>query len=140
MCRWVTTCRISQHIRFKLTWLHDDPSRRAHHCRRSQLRILLRKFFINFSPAISDKAVKAIRAEIRSWDLHLRSDKRIEDLSRMFNPKIRGWLQYYGRYYRSACIRRCANWIGRWPAGLSGNTRNCTVIYAGRRIPERGSG
>ena len=51
------------------------------------------KFFINFSPAVSDQAVKAIRAEIRSWNLHSRSDKRIEDLSRMFNPKIRGWLQ-----------------------------------------------
>ena len=60
------------------------------------------KYFINFSPAVSDKAVKAIRAEIGSWDLHLRSDKRIEDLSRMFNPIIRGRLQYYGRYYRSA--------------------------------------
>jgi RNA-directed DNA polymerase len=60
------------------------------------------KFFINFSPAVSDKAVKAIRAEIRSWNLHLRSDKSIEDLSRMFNPIIRGWLQYYGRFYRSA--------------------------------------
>ena len=51
------------------------------------------KYFINFSPAVSDKAVKAIRAEIRHWNLHLRSDKSIEDLSRMFNPKIRGWLQ-----------------------------------------------
>ena len=39
--------------------------------------------------------------EIRSWNLHLRSDKTIEDLSRMFNPVIRGWLQYYGRFYRS---------------------------------------
>src|SRR5260370_14592722 len=39
------------------------------------------KFFINFSPAVSDQAVKAIRAEIRSWNLHLRSDKSIEDLS-----------------------------------------------------------
>jgi hypothetical protein len=47
------------------------------------------KYFINFSPAVSDEAVKAIRAEIRSWNLHLRSDKRIEDLSRMFNPIIR---------------------------------------------------
>jgi len=46
--------------------------------------------------------VKAIRAEIRGWNLHLRSDKSIEDLSRMFNPIIRGWLQYYGRFYRSA--------------------------------------
>ena len=68
--------------------------------RRSKNRF--EKYFINFSPAISDRAVKAIRAEIRSWKLHLRSDKSIEDLSRMFNPKIRGWLQYYGRYYRSA--------------------------------------
>ncbi len=59
------------------------------------------KFFINFCPAVSDKAVKAIRAEIRRWNLHLRSDKSIEDLSRMFNPIIRGWLQYYGRFYRS---------------------------------------
>jgi RNA-directed DNA polymerase len=50
----------------------------------------LGKYFISFSPAVSDKAVKVIRAEIRSWDLHLRSDRRIEDLSRMFNPKIRG--------------------------------------------------
>jgi hypothetical protein len=41
------------------------------------------KYFINFSPAVSDKAVKAIRAEIRGWNLHLRSDKSIEDLSRM---------------------------------------------------------
>ena len=75
--------------------------------RRSKNRF--EKYFINFSPAISDRAVKAIRAEIRSWKLHLRSDKSIEDLSRMFNPKIRGWLQYYGRYYRSAL----------YPPGLS---------------------
>src|SRR3989454_6089401 len=75
------------------------------------------KFFINFSPAVSDKAVKAIRAEIRSWDLHRRSDKRIEDLSRMFNPKIRGWLQYYGRYYRSALyppMRQLDRSLARW--------------------------
>ena len=46
--------------------------------------------FINFSPAISDEAGKSIRTEIRSWNLHLRSDKAIENLSRMFNPIIRG--------------------------------------------------
>jgi RNA-directed DNA polymerase len=51
------------------------------------------KCFVNFSPAVADKAVKAIRAEIRSWNLHLRSDQSIEDLARMYNPIIRGWLQ-----------------------------------------------
>jgi hypothetical protein len=60
------------------------------------------KFFINFSPAVANKAAKAMRDKIRSWNLPRRSDKAIEDLSRMFNPMIRGWVQYYGRYYRSA--------------------------------------
>ena len=59
------------------------------------------KHFINFSPAISEKASKAIRRGIRDWKLHLRSDTSLENLSRMFNPIIRGWFQYYGRFYRS---------------------------------------
>jgi RNA-directed DNA polymerase len=60
------------------------------------------KFFLNFSPAVSNQAAKAIRDTFRSWKLPQRSDKAIDDLSRMFNPIIRGWIQYYGRYYRSA--------------------------------------
>src|SRR6516165_683773 len=59
------------------------------------------KYFIHFSPAISEKASKAIRRTIRGWKLHLRSDTALADLSRMFNPIIRGWFQYYGRFYRS---------------------------------------
>jgi Group II intron, maturase-specific domain len=61
--------------------------------------------------------VKAVRAEIRSWNLHLRSDKSIEDLSRMFNPVIRGWLQYSGRFYRSALyppMRQLDRSLARW--------------------------
>ena len=46
------------------------------------------KFFINFSPAVSNKAAKAIRDQFRSWKLPQRSDKAIEDLSRMFNPSL----------------------------------------------------
>jgi RNA-directed DNA polymerase len=38
-----------------------------------------------------------MRTAMRDWKLHLRSDKSIDDLSRMFNPTIRGWLHYYGR-------------------------------------------
>jgi RNA-directed DNA polymerase len=77
--------------------------------------------------------VKAIRVEIRSWDLHLRSDKRIEDLSRMFNPKIRSWLQYYGRHYRSALYppmrqldRSLARWAERKCKKLRGHLRRAT--------------
>ncbi len=59
------------------------------------------KMFVNFSPAVSDKAGKAIRAEIRSWHIGKRSDKTLNDLANMFNVKVRGWINYYGAFYRS---------------------------------------
>ena len=60
------------------------------------------KHFINFSPAVSDKATKGMRDTMRSWGLQRRSDKTLQDISNMFNPIIRGWINYYGSYYKSA--------------------------------------
>lgn len=59
------------------------------------------KFFINFTPAVSNKAKKAMRQTVHNWRIHLKPDKTLEDLSRMFNPIIRGWINYYGRFYKS---------------------------------------
>lgn len=60
------------------------------------------KNFVNFTPAICKRAANSIRKEIRSWGIHLRSDKNITDLARMFNAKVQGWVNYYGKYYKSA--------------------------------------
>ena len=59
------------------------------------------KNFINFTPAVSHKAKKAMRQTIHDWWMHLKPDKTLEDLSRMFNAVIRGWINYYGRFYKS---------------------------------------
>ena len=59
------------------------------------------RYFVSFTPAISDKAAKSIRCTIRSWRIHLMSDESIVELSRIFNPILRGWINYYGNYYRS---------------------------------------
>jgi RNA-directed DNA polymerase len=59
------------------------------------------KCFINFSPAVSNAASKAMRQTIRSWRMQLKSDLKIDDLSRMFNPVVRGWINYYGCFYKS---------------------------------------
>ncbi len=75
------------------------------------------KNFVNFTPAISREAENRIRKEIRSWKIHLRSDKNITDLARMFNAKVQGWVNYYGRYYKSAMypfLRNIERFLIRW--------------------------
>jgi RNA-directed DNA polymerase len=91
------------------------------------------KYFVSFLPAISDKAAKAIREEIRGWKLQLRSDKSLEDLARMFNPILRGWMQYYGKYYRSmlhpvfrSLNRRLVRWACRKYKKLRDHQRRAT--------------
>lgn len=75
------------------------------------------KMFVNFTPAISPRAAKRIKEEIRSWKIHLRSDKDIADLARMFNKQVQGWVNYYGRYYKSAMypyLRNIERFLNRW--------------------------
>jgi len=62
------------------------------------------KDFVNFSPAVSNDAGKARRQKTRSWGLQERSDKSLADLSRRFKPLLRGWMTYYGRFYKSAML------------------------------------
>jgi group II intron reverse transcriptase/maturase len=60
------------------------------------------RFFVGFNPGISAKSATAIRQTMRNWRLHLRSDLSLEEIARMVNPVLRGWINYYGVYYRSA--------------------------------------
>ena len=75
------------------------------------------KTFVNFTPAISKNAANRIKKEIRSWKIHLRSDKNLTDLARMFNAQVQGWINYYGRYYKSAMypfLRNIERFLIRW--------------------------
>lgn len=75
------------------------------------------KIGVSFSPAVSNKALKAIRQTVRRWSLHERSDKSLDDLARMFNAHIRGWINYYGRFYPSALyptLRHIDVILARW--------------------------
>jgi RNA-directed DNA polymerase len=57
--------------------------------------------FLSFLPAISDKAAKSIRKEIRNWHIAKHGDKSLEDLAKFINPTVYGWINYYGSYYRT---------------------------------------
>jgi RNA-directed DNA polymerase len=56
-------------------------------------------------------------ASIRGWKLQLWSSSSLEDIAKRINPVIRGWLNYYGRYRKSALypiLRQIEHALVRW--------------------------
>lgn len=75
------------------------------------------KKFVGFTPAISSRAMKGIREEIRGWRLHQRSDSNLRELAKKINPQVRGWINYYGMYYKRAIypfIEGVNQYLIRW--------------------------
>ncbi|MFG1955629.1 group II intron reverse transcriptase/maturase [Micromonospora sp. NPDC048830] len=73
--------------------------------------------FTSFLPAISKDARNKIGGEIRSWHLHTRSDLSFVELAKRINPIVAGWMNYYGRFYRSAMsplLMRINAYLVRW--------------------------
>jgi RNA-directed DNA polymerase len=54
--------------------------------------------FTSFLPAISQEAKQAIRQTVHDWHLLWMTNKSLKDLAEKYNPAIRGWLNYYGKY------------------------------------------
>ena len=73
--------------------------------------------FLAFLPAISTDALKRIGEVVRHWRLHRRIYHTWEELAAGINPIVAGWMQYYGRFYRSALYRLLARinaYLVRW--------------------------
>ena len=73
--------------------------------------------FTSWLPAISPEALKATSARLRKMRIHRRTDLSLDDLARWLNPIVAGWMNYYGRYYRSAVsplLQRVNIYLRRW--------------------------
>jgi hypothetical protein len=73
--------------------------------------------FTGFRPAISKDALKKISAEVRSWRLHRWVTSDGSEIARLINPKVRGWMAYYGSFNRAALyplLRRINTYLLRW--------------------------
>jgi len=76
-----------------------------------------RIFAHSFQPAASPKALTSISRTIRRWTLHHRSDKALQELAKMYNPYIQGWINYYGNFYRTQLrptLKRIDLYVIRW--------------------------
>ena len=74
-------------------------------------------FAHSFQPAASPKALTSIGRAIRRWTLHHRSDKALQELAKMYNPYIQGWINYYGNFYRTQLrptLKRIDAYVIRW--------------------------
>ena len=73
--------------------------------------------FTGFAPAISPEALKAISREVRRWRIHRRTRLDLNELAERINPIVRGWMNYYGRFYRSKLyplLKRINAYMVRW--------------------------
>lgn len=96
----------------RIVYCQDDNRPGSHeHCaftflgytfRARQVRTSRGAMFRGFTPAISKDALKRLGAQVKSWRLHRRTELSEADLARRINPIVRGWMNYYGAFYRSA--------------------------------------
>jgi RNA-directed DNA polymerase len=85
------------------------------------------EMFLSFNPAVSKEALKMMSAQVRSWRLHQRTDLSEADLARRINPVVRGWMNYYGAFYRSALyplLTRVNAYVMRWSRNKCKRLRN----------------
>lgn len=73
--------------------------------------------FCSFLPAMSAEALKAKGDRLRGMRIHRRTDLTLDDLAEWLNPITAGWINYYGRFYRTAMIpllQRVSTYLRRW--------------------------
>ena len=92
------------------------------------------QYFVNFSPAIAPKSKKAIFSEIRQRCLHKRSDLSVKELANILNPVVRGWIDYYGSFFKSELLflvhhldKLIYRWVSRKYKKQGGNFKKANI-------------
>jgi RNA-directed DNA polymerase len=70
-------------------------------CRRSVTNTRNKKVFQSFNAAVSSAAKKSMRAKTKETMKNIGTCKSLNDIANVFNPILRGWINYYGRYHKT---------------------------------------
>ncbi|MDP8258580.1 MAG: group II intron maturase-specific domain-containing protein [Candidatus Aadella gelida] len=62
------------------------------------------EYFVGFNPAVSNDAKKLLRKKVKNLVVRYRSKAKLEDLSKIINSVLRGWVNYYGKYRRTEIL------------------------------------
>jgi RNA-directed DNA polymerase len=86
-------------------------------CSRSVKNSKANAMFLSFTPAVSKASVKSMQEKTRNHKFYRRTDLSLNDIAKQFNPILRGWIEYYGQYNRSALypvLRHFNKTLGAW--------------------------
>ncbi|MGD0705577.1 MAG: group II intron maturase-specific domain-containing protein [Trebonia sp.] len=75
------------------------------------------KMFVGCQPAGTPEAVKKMGQQVRQWRIHTWTRHDLDELAALVNPVVAGWMNYYGRFYRSQLyplLRRINTYLMRW--------------------------
>ena len=125
-------CGLTLHpVKTKLVYCKDDYRPEKHEntsfdflsytFRPRMTRSKYGKFFVSFLPAISKASAQHIRDTIRELAIPAkRSLYSLEELAKLINPYVRGWINYYGKFYPSE-LKKVLNYVEatlvRWAMG-----------------------
>jgi RNA-directed DNA polymerase len=86
--------------------------------------------FTGFTPAVSNDALKEMRKRIRDYRLHRRCDLSLKQIADDWNPVIRGWWNYYGKFHASEMRqttdyfhKKVMQWVRRKYTNLKGRKK-----------------
>ena len=70
--------------------------------RRKLIKDRLGRLQWNFLASVSKKACQSLKDKIKEMAIHKKSASKIEMVAEAINPIVRGWMNYFGAYNRSA--------------------------------------
>jgi len=110
-------CKLELHpVKTKIVYCKDDDRRKEYEnmsfdflgytFRPRRAKNRYGKYFVSFLPAISKSSAQHIRDVIKGWRIpSKRNNQSLEQIANLINPTVRGWINYYGKFYRSEAIK-----------------------------------
>ena len=116
-------CKLELHpVKTKIVYCQDKDRQERYVCTQYDFlgytyrRVLIKdktgRLQFNFLASVSKSETKSLNASIRAMEIHKKTGAKIEMIAEMINPIVRGWMNYFGRYNRSAmkkgldCVQR----------------------------------
>lgn len=109
-------CKLELHpIKTKIVYCQDKDRRKEYSdtefdflgytFRKRWIKDRLGRLQANFIASVSKKSEQTLKDKVKALGIHRRTASKIEMIAEVLNPILRGWMNYFGKFNRSAMKR-----------------------------------